>query len=176
MGASLCWLVGHSCGAQEKSFLLQKQCRSLGREVSSACPPFPLFRFASRSGLGACPPDCRGVARQWGSPDGFRALSPREQPPETVACDALPPFCIPVQEISQASPRQGLSLTFCVRAELPLLLPGLAVTLGLLLCAAGRRWKLSGETTSPEEDVSVPGFPAVDLMTFCKNRAAQKLT
>lgn len=63
-----------------------------------------------------------------------------------------------------------------MQAEIFLLSVGLAVISGLRLCATGHRWKLGDETTSPKEDVPVSVFPAVDLMTFCKNRAEQKFT
>lgn len=63
-----------------------------------------------------------------------------------------------------------------MQAKLFMLPVGLRVILGLLLCSTGHRWKLSDETTSPKEDVSVTVFSAMDLMTFCKNRAEQKIT
>lgn len=61
-----------------------------------------------------------------------------------------------------------------MQAKMPFLSVGLKVILGLLFCATGHRWKFTGETTSPKEDVSVSMFPAVNLMTFCNNRAEQK--
>lgn len=63
-----------------------------------------------------------------------------------------------------------------MQAKIFLLSVGLRIILCLLLCATGHRWKLSDETTSSKEDVSVFVFPVVDLMTFCKNRAKQKFT
>lgn len=100
----LCQLLEFSCGLQEKSFLLQKQCCSSGQGGSGDGSSSPLFWFLSWSGLGLSTPASCGMAQQWGCPGGFQAITAHEWLPQKIACGPLPPLCIPAEEINLASP------------------------------------------------------------------------
>lgn len=90
-----CW--GTPVGCRSPSFFRSNVVVRI-RSDAEMVPPLPLFWFASWSGFEMWPPDCRRVARQWGCPAGFQAITPHEWLPEKTACDALPPSCIPEEE------------------------------------------------------------------------------